>query len=49
MRQPWRTYYEKWPKATRKTINLGPLRLVPELEGFTPPAHVIDKSVYSAS
>lgn len=44
----WRAYYEKWPTVTRKTMDLDLLRLVPELESFAPPAHVVDKPVYSA-
>ncbi|NEU97004.1 cysteine hydrolase family protein [Bradyrhizobium uaiense] len=44
----WRAYYEKWPKVTRSTMDLDLLRLVPELEDFAPPAHSIDKPVYSA-
>ncbi|MGY3442530.1 MULTISPECIES: cysteine hydrolase family protein [unclassified Bradyrhizobium] len=44
----WRAYYEKWPKVTRSTMDLNLLRVVPELEGFAPPAHCIDKPVYSA-
>ncbi|PAY06788.1 cysteine hydrolase [Bradyrhizobium sp. UFLA03-84] len=44
----WRAYYEKWPKVTRGIMDLDLLRLVPELEGFAPPAHSIDKPVYSA-
>jgi len=44
----WKSYYAKWPNVTRKAIDPNLLRLVPELEPFTPPAHVIDKPVYSA-
>jgi nicotinamidase-related amidase len=44
----WRAYYAKWPHVTRDAIDPSLLRLVPELEAFVPPAHVIDKPVYSA-
>jgi nicotinamidase-related amidase len=44
----WRAYYEKWSTVTRKAMDLDWLRLVPELEPFAPPAHVVDKPVYSA-
>ena len=44
----WRAYYAKWPHVTRDAVNPSLLRLVPELEAFVPPAHVIDKPVYSA-
>jgi nicotinamidase-related amidase len=44
----WRAYYAKWPDVARDAIDPSLLRLVPELEAFVPPAHVIDKPVYSA-
>jgi nicotinamidase-related amidase len=44
----WRTYYAKWPLATRSALDPSLLRLLPELESFVPPADVFDKSVYSA-
>jgi nicotinamidase-related amidase len=44
----WHAYYKKWPQITRGSMDLNLLRLVPELESFAPPAHVIDKPVYSA-
>lgn len=44
----WRAYYEKWPQVTRQTMNAAWLRLLPELEHFAPPAHVVDKPIYSA-
>lgn len=44
----WRAYYAKWPRVTRNVMDLSLLRLVPELETFAPPAHVIDKPAYSA-
>lgn len=44
----WRAYYAKWPQVTRSLVDRSLLRLVPELETFVPPAHVIDKPAYSA-
>jgi nicotinamidase-related amidase len=43
----WRAYYAKWPHVTRSKMDQTLLNLVPELERFAPPAHVIDKPVYS--
>jgi nicotinamidase-related amidase len=44
----WRAYYAKWPHVTQQTMDRDLLRLVPELESFAPPAHIVDKPVYSA-
>lgn len=44
----WRVFYRKWPQATRERLDPGQLELVPELLPFAPPAHVLDKQVYSA-
>ena len=44
----WRAFYDKWANVTRDSLNRDNLRLVPELERFTPPAAVFDKVVYSA-
>jgi nicotinamidase-related amidase len=44
----WRHYYEKWKQTTREVMDLSLLRLLPELERFAPPAHVFDKSRFSA-
>jgi len=43
----WRRYYRRWPQMTREAINPDLIRLLPELELFTPPATVFDKPVYS--
>jgi nicotinamidase-related amidase len=44
----WRAYYAKWPHVTQQAMDRDLLRLVPELESFAPPAHIVDKPVYSA-
>ena len=44
----WRAYYAEWPHVTQQTMDRDLLRLVPELESFAPPAHIVDKPVYSA-
>lgn len=44
----WRAYYAKWPHVTQQAMDRNLLRLVPELESFAPPAHIVDKPVYSA-
>ncbi|MCJ8139970.1 cysteine hydrolase family protein [Falsirhodobacter halotolerans] len=43
----WRRYYERWSEMTRQSLAPEYLRIVPELERFSPPARVIDKTVYS--
>jgi nicotinamidase-related amidase len=43
----WRQYYRRWPQMTREVIDPDLIRLLPELELFTPPAMVFDKSRYS--
>jgi len=44
----WRQYYRRWRAATRERLQPGQLDLVPELERFVPPAHIMDKPAYSA-
>jgi nicotinamidase-related amidase len=44
----WREYYEKWRHVTREFIDPALLDLLPPLTAFVPPAHVIDKTRYSA-
>jgi nicotinamidase-related amidase len=44
----WREYYEKWDDATRRKIAPDMLELMPDLQQFTPPADVLDKTRYSA-
>jgi nicotinamidase-related amidase len=43
----WRRYYQRWQSMTTEQLGPEMLRLVPELEAFTPPAMVVDKSRYS--
>ncbi len=43
----WRGYFARWSNITRGAMDRSILRLMPELERFVPPAHVIDKPVYS--
>lgn len=44
----WRDYYEKWREVTREFIDPLLLDLLPPLAAFVPPAHVVDKTRYSA-
>ena len=44
----WRSYYERWWCATRGSLDPSQLDLVPELARYAPPAHILDKSTYSA-
>jgi nicotinamidase-related amidase len=44
----WRTYYARWPEATRERLDVRLLELVEPLARLVPPAVVIDKSRYSA-
>jgi nicotinamidase-related amidase len=44
----WRQYYERWRETTRERIDPTLLELMPPLARLVPPAHVIDKSRYSA-
>jgi len=43
----WSRYYTRWASVTLEEIGGDAVRLVPELEKFTPPAAVLDKRVYS--
>lgn len=43
----WARYYRRWASVTLEAIGEDAVRLVPELERFAPPAHVVDKRVYS--
>lgn len=43
----WRRYYRKWDNVTLEHIGNEAVQLLPELSSYTPPAKVIDKSVYS--
>jgi nicotinamidase-related amidase len=44
----WRSYYEKWPEATREHLDPRLLELLPPLAKLVPPATVFDKTRYSA-
>jgi nicotinamidase-related amidase len=44
----WRRYFTKWQCATRAELPTSKLELVPALQRFAPPAHIIDKPAYSA-
>jgi nicotinamidase-related amidase len=43
----WRRYYQRWASMTRNQMDAELIELVPELARFVPPAHTIDKMVYS--
>lgn len=43
----WKRYWRKWESLTLEHIDPASLRLVPSLARLTPPARIIDKSVYS--
>lgn len=43
----WRRYYERWRCVTLEEIDPRMLELAPELAGYSPPAEIIDKTVYS--
>jgi nicotinamidase-related amidase len=43
----WQAYYRKWSSMTRDRLAPELLELVPSLARYVPPAHVIDKPVYS--
>jgi nicotinamidase-related amidase len=48
MQGMWRSYYERWPEATRERLDPRLLELMSPLAALVPPAIVIDKPVYSA-
>jgi nicotinamidase-related amidase len=43
----WQDYYRRWPAMTGERLTPELIDLVPSLQRFVPPAHVLDKSVYS--
>ncbi|PSC05413.1 cysteine hydrolase [Alsobacter soli] len=43
----WKRYYERWADVTVERIGRDMVDLIPQLRRFAPPAHVIDKPVYS--
>ena len=44
----WRDYYARWQEITREHLDPHLLELVGPLAELVPPAHVLDKTVYSA-
>lgn len=44
----WRDYFRRWQGMTRSRIDPGLLDLVEPLRALVPPAHQLDKTVYSA-
>jgi nicotinamidase-related amidase len=44
----WRLYYDRWRNTTREHLDPRLLELVPPLAKLGPPAHVVDKTRYSA-
>ncbi|XIA63527.1 cysteine hydrolase family protein [Bradyrhizobium sp. TZ2] len=44
----WRSYFNRWEIATRRSRGGSQLDLVPELVRLAPPATIVDKSTYSA-
>jgi nicotinamidase-related amidase len=44
----WKRYYTRWRVATRESLDLQLLDLMPPLAALCPPATVIDKTRYSA-
>jgi nicotinamidase-related amidase len=43
----WARYYKRWASVTLANIEPTLIELVPALSRFVPPAHVVDKRVYS--
>lgn len=43
----WRDYYRRWHEFTLDEEGRSLIAIVPELRGFSPPAPVVDKAVYS--
>jgi nicotinamidase-related amidase len=46
-RGSWQRYYRRWPEVTLERVGGDAVRLMTPLERFVPPAHVLDKRVYS--
>ena len=44
----WRTYYRRWTRVTTSQMDPALLDVMNEFRSFIPPAHVIDKTTYSA-
>jgi nicotinamidase-related amidase len=43
----WKRYYEQWSSMTLQIVGHELVELLPDLLAFTPPAQIIDKTVYS--
>ena len=43
----WRRYWDRWPSMTLQTLHPDLVELIPDLRAFTPPARVLDKTVFS--
>lgn len=43
----WQDYYRKWRSMTRQELPADLFGLIPPLEGFVPPARLLDKYTYS--
>lgn len=43
----WRRYYERWASMTLAVAGTQLISLLPSLARYAPPAHVVDKQVYS--
>ncbi|MDE0241917.1 MAG: cysteine hydrolase [bacterium] len=44
----WRTYYRRWSSVTTSCMDPAVLDVMDDFRSFIPPAHVIDKTTYSA-
>lgn len=44
----WQRYYARWRSTTRRHLDPRLLELMPQLAELVPPAHVVDKTRYSA-
>lgn len=43
----WKRYYQRWPSMTLEHLGCDKVDLVAELASLVPPAHAVDKHVYS--
>ncbi len=44
----WRTYYRRWTRVTTSRMDPALLDVMNDFRSFIPPAHVVDKTTYSA-
>lgn len=44
----WATLYRRWPQVTLEQLDPRRLELTPALAALVPPAHIVDKTRYSA-